>query len=171
MGRCPVGRPTYFAPNFGRAREVSTPEWVPKTEQPIVGGPTYVAQNGAGATIGAQVSVRLKFGPDYFILLKFRPRNLILLKFCTKPTWPTHKVAHPIVGASPAALAQNGTIIKSSTNCESATSSRASASLPHAALPPSPSGPASATNRTHPPPPLCVGAGWCLYPLPDDDNI
>lgn len=44
--------------------EVSTPEWVPKTEQSIVGGPTYVAQNGAGATIGAQLIVLLKFVPN-----------------------------------------------------------------------------------------------------------
>lgn len=154
MGRCPVGRPTYFAPNFWEGSGVSTPEWVPKTEQSIVGGPTYVAQNGAGASIRTH-GVLPKFVPNELYCLSLYQTNL----------------AHPIVGVSTNENAQNGTIIKSSTNCESATSSRASASLPHAALPPSPSGPASATNRTHPPPPLCVGAGWCLYPLPDDDNI
>lgn len=97
---------------------MSTPEWVPKMEQSIVGGPTIGAQNGAGATIGAQVSVRLKFAPN---------------ELGPPTSWPAHKVARPQGGAAPTVLAQNSTIIKSSTNCESSTSSRTSASLPHAA--------------------------------------
>lgn len=55
---------------------MSTPEWVPKTEQPIVGGPTYTGQNGAGASIRTH-GVLPKFVPNELYCLSLYQTNLV----------------------------------------------------------------------------------------------
>ena len=62
-------------------------------------------------------------------------------------------------------MAQFGTIIQTHAFRRIATSLRAPAPFPQAPLPTPTDGQPSYTIRTHPPPPLCVGAGWCLSPL------
>lgn len=72
------------------------------------------------------------------------------------------------MGTSTAENTQNGTIIKSSTNCESATSSMAAARAPHARLPRPPSHAASTTNRTRP---QFAAGRMVIIHIPDENNL